>query len=206
MKLTYLFIPALLAFLSSCAVIEPEQIVKKGPSFTVNEELYAEASASETSVKISIWDQKAWLLNDQGEVLLSTDVSTGIDGRETPARTYTVLKKNEGKRSNRYGKYVDKDTKEVVVERAWEHTGPKPKGTVYQGILMPYWMRLTWYGIGMHVGKFDKRVRSSFGCIRVFEEAQPYIYKKTKVGTKVQIVKRSLIEEMQVTDIEKLNN
>jgi len=130
MKLTYLFIPALLAFLSSCAVIEPEQIVKKGPSFTVNEELYAEASA-----------------------------------------------KNEGKRSNRYGKYVDKDTKEVVVERAWEHTGPKPKGTVYQGILMPYWMRLTWYGIGMHVGKFDKRVRSSFGCIRVFEEAQPYIYK-----------------------------
>jgi len=61
---------------------------------------------------------------------------------------------------------------------------------------MPYWMRLTWDGVGMHVGEFPKRTRCSFGCVRVFHEAQPWIYNKTLIGTRVTVFEKSLIESM----------
>jgi len=196
MKLTVIVISILCLLLSSCSLIPTQAEDEKSPSFKVNDALYEKANKSETSIKISLWDQKAWLLNSEGSVLLMTDVSTGVDGKLTPTGTFSVLEKLEKKRSNRYGKYVDKKTGEVVVAKSWEHKGPKPAGTMYEGIAMPYWMRLTWYGIGMHVGKFDKRVRSSFGCIRVLADAQPYLYRKTRVGTKVEIVSKSLVVEM----------
>jgi len=58
---------------------------------------------------------------------------------------------------------------------------------------MPYWMRLTWDGVGMHVGKFKKRTRSSFGCIRVYEKAQLLIFAKTQLGTEIEVVPGSLM-------------
>jgi lipoprotein-anchoring transpeptidase ErfK/SrfK len=58
---------------------------------------------------------------------------------------------------------------------------------------MPYWMRLTWYGIGMHVWEFNKRARASFGCVRVVDEAQEKIYRKTMLGTEVEVVADSLL-------------
>jgi len=117
-----------------------------------------------------------------------------VPGKETPEGVFSVLERLEEKRSNRYGRIVKKDTREVVIEKSWEHEGPLPEGTEYEGIEMPYWMRLTWDGVGMHVGKFKKRTLSSFGCIRVFEKAQPLIFAKTKKGTKVEVVPESLVE------------
>lgn len=157
------------------------------PSYKVIEEKYAAATASETKILIDRSRQKAQLFNRSGEVILESDVSTGMEGRETPRGTFRVLERIVDKRSNKYGQYVDKDSKKVVVAKAWEHKGKRPTNTVYQGIAMPYWMRLTWYGVGMHVGKFEKGKRSSFGCIRVPVDAQPYFYNKTKLGTRVVI-------------------
>ena len=151
------------------------------------------AKADETKVKISLWDQKAWLLNGDGKAILETDVSTGVPGKETPEGIFPVLERVKAKRSNRYGKYVNKETREVVVEKAWEHQGDPPEGTEYEGIAMPYWMRLTWYGIGVHVGEFNKRARASFGCVRVVDEAQEKIYRKTLLGTEVEVVAESLL-------------
>ena len=118
-----------------------------GPQYTVNRSLYRAANPEETEVKISFWDQKAWLLDGSGRVLVETDVSTGVPGHETPLGRFEVLEKLESKRSNRYGRYVKERSGRVVVAKAWEHEGPAPKGTVWQGISMPYWMRLTWDGI-----------------------------------------------------------
>ena len=146
----------------------------------------------ETELRISFWDQKAWLVDGQGRVLVETDVSTGVPGHETPLGRFEVLEKLETKRSNRYGQYVKSRGGRVVVEKAWEHEGPPPDGTVWQGISMPCWMRLTWDGVGMHVGKFPLRSRSSFGCIRVYRKAQPLIFRKTVVGTPVTVVEGSL--------------
>ena len=192
-----------IGFFVSCAQLsEPveDEIVKK-PSHELAHEVkpmrYLFSNAKNNSLKISLWDQKAWLLDSRGRVLVSTDVSTGIDGRLTEAGEYKVLEKIRGKRSNLYGRYVDDKSGHVVIDKAWEHEGDPPEGTHYEGILMPYWMRLSWDGVGMHVGKFKKRIRSSFGCIRVNEKSQPYFYYKTVLGTSVEIVEESLVAEMQ---------
>ena len=198
MKLTIVAMLIALLFASCASVAPPEtsEVPEKALTYQIDEPLYNQADSKLTMLKMSLWDQKAWLLDGQQRVLLVTDISTGVDGRETPAGSYKILEKLKEKRSNKYGRYVNKESREVVVEKSWEHQGPVPKGCEYEGIMMPYWLRLTWYGIGVHVGQFKRRVRSSFGCIRVYEEAQPYIFEKVVVGTPVVIVEESLIEEM----------
>jgi len=157
------------------------------PGFILDKEKYATANSRKTRIQIDVAAQKAQLFNGADEVIFESDVSTGIEGRSSPRGTFRVLERIVDKRSNKYGQYVDKETKKVVVAKAWEHKGKRPANTVYQGIAMPYWMRLTWYGVGMHVGRFEKGKRSSFGCIRVPVDAQPYFYQKTQLGTKVTI-------------------
>lgn len=190
MKSLFLCLP-LLVTLTSCVSHGPKD--PKATGYKERGIYYWLAKADETKVKISLWDQKAWLLNGDGKAILETDVSTGVPGKETPEGIFPILERIEEKRSNRYGKFVDIETREVVVEKAWEHQGEAPEGSEYEGIAMPYWMRLTWYGIGMHVGEFNKRARASFGCVRVVDEAQEKIYRKTMLGTEVEVVADSLL-------------
>jgi len=165
----------------------------KAPGYSKKHLKYRATTPDETTMKVSLWDQKAWLLNGAGEAILEADIATGVPGKETPTGVFPVLERIEEKRSNLYGKIVSSETRKVVVEKSWEHEGPLPVGTEYEGITMPFWMRLTWDGVGMHVGKFKKRTRSSFGCIRVHEKAQPLIFAKTQLGTKVEVVPESLM-------------
>ena len=189
----FVFLSPLLVVLASCGGVKPED--PKKTSFKIRTLGYWLADAEETKLKISLWDQKAWLINGDGKAVLETDVSTGVPGKETPEGVFPVLERIVEKRSNRYGRYVDIDTREVVIAKAWEHQGDPPAGTEYEGIAMPYWMRLTWYGIGMHVGDFNKRARASFGCVRVVDNAQKKIFEKTQLGTEVEIVSESLQEQ-----------
>ena len=189
MRLTLFLISLILV---SCGASE-----SKKPGYRVKWIKYRATSEEEAKIQISLWDQKAWLLNGGGEAVLETDVATGVAGKESPQGVFEVLERIESKRSNLYGKYVNEATGEVMIEKAWEHSGEVPAGCVYEGIAMPYWMRLTWYGVGMHVGKFKKRIRSSFGCIRVYQKAQLLIYQKTRIGTPVEIVSQSLQEQFE---------
>lgn len=142
-------------------------------------------------VDISVTSMTAQLLQGENTLLAEMDVSTGEIGHETPLGVFRVSEKMLLKRSNLYGQYVKRDTREVVVARHWEHVGPKPKGTVYQGIAMPCWMRLTDGGVGMHVGAFTRGVATSKGCIRCPEAGQTYFYQYCRVGTSVKIHKGS---------------
>lgn len=179
----------------SCVYPEAHRKTAKLELMTSSER-YEKLAPQDSSLKISLWDQKVWLLDKDKQVALVTDISTGIDGRETSAGRYQVLERIKNKRSNLYGKLVSKATGEVEVERSWEYEGPIPKHLEFRGTEMLYWMRLTWDGVGMHIGKFEQRKRSSFGCVRVYEKAQPLIYAKTRLGTPVEIVERSLMVEM----------
>lgn len=135
--------------------------------------------------------QTAQLLTKSDLLLAEMDVSTGMAGKETPHGLFRVTEKLPHKRSNLYGQYVHPDTREVVVAKHWEHAGPKPPGTVYQGIAMPWWMRLTADGIGMHVGGFTRGEATSKGCIRAPDEGQQFFYQHCRVGTPVRIHKGS---------------
>lgn len=129
----------------------------------------------------------AKLLTKAGVLLAEMDISPGMPGSLTPRGTFHITEKMPLKRSNRYGQYVKPDTREIVVAKHWEHRGPKPPGTVYQGIAMPWWMRLTDYGVGMHVGFFIPGQPSSKGCIRAPEEGQRFFYENCRIGTPVRI-------------------
>ena len=53
---------------------------------------------------------------------------------------------------------------------------------------MPYWMRLTSYGIGMHAGIIPKPGEAaSHGCIRLPKELAPVLFESVNVGTPVTI-------------------
>ena len=55
---------------------------------------------------------------------------------------------------------------------------------------MPYWMRLTSYGIGMHAGVIPKPGEAaSHGCIRLPKDLAPRVFDVVKVGTPVTITR-----------------
>lgn len=144
-------------------------------------------AAGPVKIDVSLASSTAQLLTKDDRVLAEMDVSGGLPGHATPPGRFRVMEKLPLKRSNLYGQYVAKDTREVVVARAWEHGGKKPEGTVYQGIAMPFWLRLTSDGVGMHVGGFHRGQPSSHGCIRCPEDCQKFFWERSKVGTPVQV-------------------
>ncbi|MBK8091850.1 MAG: L,D-transpeptidase [Verrucomicrobiaceae bacterium] len=138
-------------------------------------------------VDVSLATSTAQLLAEDGTVLAEMDVSPGVEGHRTPMGRFRVTEKLPLKRSNLYGQYVKKGTQEVVVARTWEHVGPRPEGTEYLGIAMPWWMRLTADGVGMHVGGFERGKPTSHGCIRCPEDGQRLFYEKSRIGTPVHV-------------------
>ncbi|MDP0490226.1 MAG: L,D-transpeptidase family protein [Verrucomicrobiota bacterium JB023] len=179
----------LLPLLLSCArSVSPNAQSSSGeaPQWQLTESIYQAMERGSGRLAISLEDQTLRLYDQAGRLALSSDCSTGIPGHETPAGRYRILEMIVEKRSNLYGKYVDKHTGETVVAKSWEVDGP-PAGTKFQGTAMPYWMRLTWDGVGIHVGAFPRGYRSSFGCIRMPEAVQPLVYAKCRLGTRVTI-------------------
>ena len=170
----------------SCALRGPDQgaNVYQAPRARI---LANEPPRGPVRVDISLTSMTAQLLEGEDNLLAEMDVSTGEKGHLTPAGTFRITEKMLHKRSNRYGQYVKKDTREVVVARHWEHKGPKPAGTVYQGIAMPLWMRITADGVGMHIGEFSRGVATSKGCIRCQAQGQKFFYEQCRVGTPVRI-------------------
>ncbi|MBC8126182.1 MAG: L,D-transpeptidase [Gloeobacteraceae cyanobacterium ES-bin-144] len=145
------------------------------------------SSPAKTRIDISLSSFTAQLLDEGGIVLAEMDVSPGVPGHETPLGKFYVREKLPLKRSNLYGQYVRPGSGEVVVPKTWEHKGPKPEGTVYQGIAMPWWLRLTDDGVGIHVGGFSRGQPTSHGCIRCPDEGQQVFWRMSRVGTPVHV-------------------
>lgn len=92
-----------------------------------------------------------------GRVAMDFPVSTGRASYETPLGRYRILDKKREHISNIYG------------------------------VSMPCFMRLTYSGIGLHVGNVC-RYPASHGCIRLTRTACEPIFKLVRVGTPVEIV------------------
>jgi lipoprotein-anchoring transpeptidase ErfK/SrfK len=167
---------------TSCAII-PD-----GPPSKAEHVLYEwfdDEGPGEVKMSIHLSQQRAVYTRGGREIGWSY-VATGKEGHGTPAGTYRIIEKIEDKYSNRYG-WIEDELGNVTNGDATPRTRT-PKGNVYVPAPMPYWMRLTNYGIGMHAGLIPKPGETaSHGCIRLPKDLAPIVFEAVKIGTPVQI-------------------
>ncbi|NNC89224.1 MAG: L,D-transpeptidase [Akkermansiaceae bacterium] len=146
-----------------------------------------DGSGERLRVKIDLSDQTASFYRGSRKVGQSR-VATGKAGHRTPTGSFTISEKVAGKRSTLYGRIYDRHGN-VVVSDADTRKHRVPAGGKFVGAPMPYWMRLTSYGIGMHVGPIpNPGSPASHGCIRMPREMAQTLFEKAPSGTKVVIV------------------
>jgi len=142
------------------------------------------ATPENVSISISLGKQRAYLLvND--EVAVDTPVSTGKRAGMTPKGEFTILQKNKDHRSSIYGEFVDRRGR-TVRSGVSTKIDSAPGGTKFRGAPMKYFQRMTWDGIGLHVGNLPG-YPASHGCIRLPEETALLFFEHTKLGTKVVV-------------------
>jgi len=187
-RLTQGFLLALVGGIASCAHQVPEPEPKPDPG--APKPLYAwygEGVPGPASVKIDIDQQKLFLYKGGQEVGWST-VATGIYSFPTPTGNFKIQEKTVDKHSNLWGKMYDADGK-VAVADAKVGRDPLPEGGRFAGARMPYWMRLTGDGIGMHLGPIPSPGRrASHGCIRVHSGFVKTLFREVSIGTPVSVV------------------
>ena len=152
-----------------------------------NYNLLEKTTPDNSRIVVSLSTQRAQLMNGD-EVAIDYAVSTGTANFPTPAGEYKVREMIEDKRSNQYGKIYDAEGKVVKSDAEMPQDEELiPEGGKYLGAAMPYWMRLTWSGVGMHVGNVP-RYPASHACIRGQSHVMPIIFSKVKLLTPVSIV------------------
>lgn len=138
-------------------------------------------------VTIDLSQQKAYVFRNSENVGW-TYVATGRSGYATPTGTFRISEKIVDKRSNRYGVIVDAKG-DVVNSNATAGVHRVPPGGRFIGARMPYWMRLTGNGVGMHAGAIPHPGSpASHGCIRMPYDMVSKIYSIAPAGTPVTIV------------------
>ncbi|MBK1883244.1 L,D-transpeptidase family protein [Luteolibacter pohnpeiensis] len=148
-------------------------------------EWHDDGGPGEVSVDISLSEQIA-RFNRGGQEIGWTYVTTGKEGHATTPGSYQITEKIVDKHSNRYG-WMENAAGEVIDGDA-RYDDPVPAGARYVPAPMPYWMRLTNYGVGMHGGIIPKPGQpSSHGCIRLPHDFVPKAFDAVKVGTPVKI-------------------
>ncbi|MCB1277106.1 L,D-transpeptidase [Prosthecobacter sp.] len=139
------------------------------------------------SVNIDLSQQKAYLFKN-GQSVGWTYVATGRSGYATPTGTFRIMEKIANKRSNKYGMIVD-SRGNVVNSNATAGVSRVPPGGQFVGARMPYWMRITGYGVGMHAGPIPRPGSpASHGCIRLPASMAETIFQHADVGTRVTIM------------------
>jgi hypothetical protein len=137
------------------------------------------------SILISLSKQTASFYKGPKLVGVSA-ISSGREGYGTPPGNYKILAKEPNHLSNLFGDYVDANGT-VLVKNVDIKKDPKPPGAVFAGAPMPYFMRLSGGGVGMHQG-FLPGVPDSHGCIRMPERMVKIYYDNVSVGTPVKII------------------
>jgi ankyrin repeat protein len=113
-------------------------------------------SKDDVRIEVSLDQQRARYYRN-GQLMLSTEISTGRDGFAT-----------------RPGEYV-------ITDKHLEH-----HSTLYHNASMPYFMRLSCQAFGLHEGVVTGRP-ASHGCIRLPGDVARRLFKEAPVGTWVSI-------------------
>lgn len=138
-------------------------------------------------VVINVDEQKAYLYKGKSQVGWSY-VATGIPNFPTPTGKFKVMEKIQDKVSTLYGKSYGADGK---IANSDFKIGRDliPAGGRFEAAKMPYFMRLTGDGVGMHIGQIPRPGhRASHGCVRMPAAVAPIVYANIAVGTPVEII------------------
>lgn len=169
--------------ISSCAISDRPQPPREQQRILYG--WHDDGGPGEVAIRISLPDQIAEFERG-GRPIGWCYVATGKEGFGTKPGEYRITEKIEDKYSNRYG-WIEDEFGNVVNPDA--KAGARvPEGMVYVPAPMPYWMRLTSYGIGMHGGFIPEPGKpASHGCIRLPKEFVPVLFDAVDVGTQVTI-------------------
>ncbi len=156
------------------------------PRIYFNEALLRQVS-SQSTIYICLSQQRARMYV-KGKVAADWPVSTGISSRPTPTGSYRILEKKEDHASTLWGRLYDADGK-LLNRDADSRVVTVPEGGKFVGSAMPYWQRLTWDGIGMHIGRVVPGRKLSHGCIRMPRQAAARMFRLTTLGrTRVHVI------------------
>jgi len=149
-----------------------------------DEKLLSATGPDNSSIVIDLANQRAMLMNGD-KVSMDYPICSGTKSRPTPPGDYKILEKIVDKSSNRYGRIYDAEGK-VVNSDADAFKDTIPEGGKFVGASMRYWMRMTWDGVGHHVGPV-RRYPASHACVRGPSGTMPTVYSKVKVGTPIRV-------------------
>jgi peptidoglycan hydrolase-like protein with peptidoglycan-binding domain len=99
-------------------------------------------------------------LYENGEIVATSNVTTGKAGHETPSGIFSILEKRKYHESN-----------------------------IYSAAPMPFMQRLTWSGIALHEGKVPN-YPASHGCVRLPSKFAQSLFGETRYGVHVIITDR----------------
>lgn len=182
-KFSLLSLVLLAGALASCGPMTPTEPVRAD---VVMYQWYDDYGPGKVKIKLDLSEQKAFYTRG-GRPIGWSYVATGKPGHGTPSGSFRITEKIVDKYSNKYG-WIEDELGNVVNGDATPGT-PVPAGCAYVAAPMPYWMRLTSYGIGMHAGIIPEPGEpASHGCIRLPKPFAPILFDAVEVGTPVQIV------------------
>ncbi len=161
-----------------------DELISKQAQPKVVPRVLERANSGNTHVTISLGKQRAYLMVGD-EIAIDTPISSGKSSGMTPKGSFTILEKDADHRSNIYGSFVN-SRGEVVRSGVSTRIDSAPSGTTYRGAPMQWFMRMTWTGVGMHVGELPG-YPASHGCIRMPQDIAPLFYQRVKLGTNVTV-------------------
>jgi len=117
--------------------------------------------ASVNHIVVSLADQSLYAYNGQ-QLVAYSNISSGKPGHETPTGSFTVSEKDPDHHSN-----------------------------LYENAPMPFYMRLTDGGVGLHAG-FIPGYPASHGCVRLPYGMARELFQHVESGTPVEIISTSV--------------
>ena len=161
------------------------QPVEGAPTWNTYSYWDDDGSSGSPHIVVNLDEQMAKFYRGQTLVGVA-GISSGIEGRRTPAGNYKILEKVRDKYSTLYG-HIEDAYGNIINDDATPQT-PVPPGGKYVPAPMPFWMRLTNDGVGMHQG-FLPGYAASHGCIRVDKKVIQNFYNAAYVGMPVKVIK-----------------
>ena len=140
---------------------------------------YEPASFSDVEVKVSLSKQMVYVM--EGDCcLMVTPTCVGRPGYPTPTGQFQVTLKDQYKRSETYGYWVNGS--QVFPGESSQSPGP---GWTYVGYPMAFWVEFA-PGFGFHEGPIWPYPRSH-GCLHLHETASAKFFELVQIGTPVDI-------------------